>query len=101
MHANRKEKVEQLFMKMEGYRYRSYSEMVEWFRQKMGEELPALVVVECQGINSEIAAGKTEVDYSTDGTFGKNIFGMENADFTVDYIMDNAGNMYVTFVRWN
>ncbi|WP_166083208.1 hypothetical protein [Erysipelothrix anatis] len=97
----KKEDVEQLFIKMVGCRYRSYDDMENWFRQNMEDTLSALVIIGCEGINSEIADGKANIDYSTDCTFGKNKFDMEDADFTIDYIMDNAGSMYVTFVRWN
>lgn len=96
-----KEAVKQLFIKMVGCRYRSYSAMENWLREKIGDELPSLLIIGCEGINSEIADKKVDTDYSTDCTFGKNIFGMDDADFTIDYILDNSGSMYVTSVRWN
>lgn len=98
---SRKEKVEHLFKDMCGCRYYSYQEMEDWFRRKMKEPLPNMVIAECSGINREIADGKTDVDYATDCTFGNQIFEMEWADFTINYIKDNANKMYVTSVIWS
>lgn len=98
---SRKEKVQQLFEDMHGCRYCSYQEMEDWFRKKTKEPLPNLVIRECSGINSEITEGKTDVDFATDCTFGENVFEQGWADFTVNYIKDNAGKMYVTSVIWS
>lgn len=96
-----KNRVDALFEKMVGLRFESYAEMERWFRRELDAGLPQLSIAECDGINSEIENGMTDVDYSTDCTFGKNMFGMEYADFTIDYILDNQKRMYVTYVRWN
>lgn len=98
---SKKDKVEELFDKMCGCRYSSYQEMEEWFRRKLKEPLPELIISECSGINSEIAEEKSDVDFATDCTFGKNMFEMAWADFTINYIKDNAEKMYVTSVIWS
>mgnify|MGYP003101043585 FL=1 len=94
-------KVDSLFEKIVGLRFESYAEMERWFRHELDTELPQLSIAECDGINAEIEMGITDVDYSTDCTFGENVFGMEYADFTIDYILDNQKRMYVTYARWN
>lgn len=96
-----KRKVNSLFNKMVGWRFESYAEMECWFRHELDAELPQLSITECDGVNAEIDMGMTDVDYSTDCTFGENMFGMQYADFTIDYILDNQKRMYVTYVRWN
>lgn len=98
---SRKEKVEQLFKEMHGCRYSSYQEMENWFRQQMKEPLPNMVIADCSGINCEITDGETDVDYATDCTFGNHTFEKEWADFTINYIKDNADKMYVTSVIWS
>lgn len=96
-----KRKVNSLFNKMVGWRFESYAEMEWWFRHELDAELPQLSITECDGVNAEIDMGMTDVDYSTDCTFGENMFGLQYADFTIDYILDNQKRMYVTYVRWN
>lgn len=85
-----------LFTKMEGNRFSSYSRMEDWFREKLNDKLPLLVIRNCEGVNQEISDGTTTVDYSADCTFGK-----DDEDFTIYYILDNAGLMYVTSAFWN
>lgn len=96
-----KDKVDSLFEKIVGFRFDSYGEMEEWFRRELGDTLPQLNISECDGVNAEIENGMMEVDFSTDCTFGEDIFGMQYADFSIDYIMDNEKKMYVTYARWN
>lgn len=96
-----KKDVDRLFSAMAGMRFESYREMERWFQRHLKGDYPQLSICECDGVNSEIECGKTDVDFSTDCTFGENLFGFGYADFTVDYIKDNAGKMYVTFARWN
>ena len=96
-----KEAVDALFEKIVGCRFESYGEMERWFRRELDAPLPQLSIVECDGINAEIENGMTEVDYSTDCTFGEKIFGMDYADFTINYILDNEKRMYVTYATWN
>lgn len=96
-----KRNVDSLFEKMVGQRFVSYEEMEQWFRYELDAELPQLSITECDGINAEIEMGIADMDYSTDCTFGENMFGMDYADFTIDYILDNQKRMYVTYVRWN
>ena len=96
-----KEEIDHLFEKIVGIRFCGLKEMEDWFRQKLKDTLPGLVIRECEGMNAEIRDGKTEVDYSTDCTFGIDIFGFDYADFTIDYILDNQKWMYVTYARWN
>ncbi len=96
-----KEEVDALFGKIVGCRFESYGDMEQWFCMKLGDTPPKLSIVECDGINAEIENGMTEVDYSTDCTFGENVFGMEYADFTINYILDNEKRMYVTYAEWN
>lgn len=96
-----KEEVDVLFEKIVGCRFESYGDMEQWFGMKLGDTPPKLNIVKCDGINAEIENGMTEVDYSTDCTFGEKIFGMEYADFTINYILDNGKRMYVTYARWN
>lgn len=89
-----------LFEKIVGCRFLSYVDMESWFRKKMDAELPGLVITACPGINQEISEGITDTDYATDCTFGENRFGTDS-DFTIEYIMDNAGMMFVTSAGWN
>lgn len=96
-----KKDIECLFEKMPGLRFASYRDMEEWMRRELKAELPHLVITACEGINEEIREKRSDLDYSTDGTFGENFCGMAYADFTVDYLLDNAGRMYVTYARWN
>lgn len=96
-----KDEIDSLFEKIVGFRFASYGEMEAWFRRELGDTLPQLNISECDGINAEIENGLMEVDFSTDCTFGEGIFGMQYADFSIDYIMDNEKKMYVTYARWN
>lgn len=96
-----KDKVDSLFEKIVGFRFASYGEMEAWFRRELDDTLPQLNISECDGVNAEIENGLMEVDFSTDCTFGEDIFGMQYADFSIDYIMDNEKKMYVTYARWN
>lgn len=96
-----RDRVNALFEKMVGFRFESYEEMEQWFRRELDAELPQLSIAACDGINAEIENGMTDLDYSTDCTFGEGMFGMDYADFTIDYILDNRKRMYVTYVRWN
>lgn len=96
-----RDRVEELFEKIVGWRFESYGEMEKWFCRELSDTLTKLSIAECDGINAEIKNGMTEVDYSTDCTFGENIFGMEYADFTIHYILDNGERMYVTCAMWN
>lgn len=96
-----KNDVDRLFVEMAGIRFGSCEEMEGWFRTHLKDEYPLLSICECDEINSEIECGKADVDFSTNCTFGENLFGFKYADFTVDYIKDNAGKMYVTYARWN
>lgn len=96
-----KSRVDELFERMVGCRFFDYEKMETWFKNKLNDDYPQLSICECDGINSEIKSGITDVDYSTDCTFGENLFGFDCADFTIDYIKDNAEQMYVTYVRWN
>lgn len=96
-----KEEVDVLFEKIVGCRFESYGDMEQWFGMKLGDMPPKLNIAECDGLNAEIKNGMTEVDYSTDCTFGEKIFGMEYADFTINYILDNGKRMYVTYAEWN
>lgn len=96
-----KEEIDCLFEKMVGIRFCGFRKMENWFRQKLKDTLPELIIKPCEGVNAEIREEQTEVDYSTDCTFGADIFGFEYADFTIDYILDNQKRMYVTYVQWN
>lgn len=96
-----KKDIDCLFEKMTGLRFSSYEDMAAWLRRELKEELPHLVITACGGINGEIREKRSDLDYSTDCTFGEDFCGMAYADFTIDYIMDNAGRMYVTYARWN
>lgn len=96
-----KEEVDALFEKIVGRRFESYEDMEQWFCMELGDTPPKLDIAECDGINAEIGNGMTDVDYSTDCTFGEDIFGMGYADFTINYILDNAKRMYVTYAEWN
>lgn len=97
----RKKEIDKLFEKIEGCRFYNFEEMENWFRRELKDTLSELSIVECDGINAEIENERTQVDYSTDCTFGENIFGFSYADFTIDYILDNERQMYVTYARWN
>lgn len=96
-----KGEVDALFEKIVGFRFRTCGEMEDWFRERLGDALPHLEIRQCDTINWEVDNGITEIDYATDCSFGKNIFGMDYADFTIDYIRDNEKRMYVTYARWN
>ena len=96
-----KKEIDKLFEKIMGHRFYNFDEIEQWFRQELKSALPELIVRECDGINDEIGNKQTQVDFSTDCTFGKNIFGFSNADFSIDYILDNENQMYVTYARWN
>ena len=96
-----KGEVDALFEKMVGFRFRTCGEMEDWFRERLGDTLPHLEIQQCDTINWEVDNGITEIDYATDCSFGENIFGMDYADFTIDYIHDNEKRMYVTYARWN
>lgn len=96
-----KEAVDALFERMVGCRFRTCGEMEDWFREKLGDAPPRLEISQCETINWEVDNGITEIDYATDCSFGADIFGMDYADFTIDYIRDNEKRMYVTYARWN
>lgn len=96
-----REYIDNLFKKIEGLRFYTYKEMENWFKEKCGKYAENVFITECVGVNSEIKNGSYNGDYSTDCTFGENIFGMDYADFTLDYIRDNSGKMLITYARWN
>lgn len=96
-----KEAVDALFEKIVGCRFRTCGEMEDWFREKLEDAVPHLEIRQCDSINWEVDNGITEIDYSTDCSFGEDIFGMDYADFTIDYIRDNEKRMYITYARWN
>lgn len=96
-----KKEIDKLFEKIQGCRFCVFEEMENWFRSELNDDLPELNIVECSGINTEIENKQIDVDFSTDCTFGENIFGFSYADFTIDYILDNEKRMYVTYARWN
>lgn len=96
-----KEEVDRVFEKIRGHRFESIEKLTEWFVQQVGDIFPDLQIVDTPGINSEIAEGIIDVDYTMDGTLGKNIFGMGYADFTISYIRDNGKRIYVTYADWN
>lgn len=96
-----KGEVDALFEKIVGFRFRTCGEIEDWFRERLGDAPPHFSVNQCDTINWEVDNGITEVDYATDCSFGENIFGMDYADFTIDYIRDNEKRMYVTYARWN
>ena len=96
-----KRRVEMLFRKMVGCRFKSYEVLEHWFHRALDEKFPDLSISDCDGINAEIDMGMTEVDYSADCTFGEKLFGMAYADFTISYILDNEKKMYVTAVDWS
>lgn len=97
----KKIKMNQLFCRIVGQRFSSYQQMEDWFRKEAKKKLPALVIRSCDGINEEIEEGLTVVDYAADGSFGEKMFGMDYADFTITYILDNAKRMHVTGAWWN
>lgn len=97
----RKTEIDKLFEKIEGCRFYNFEEMENWFRRELKDDLPELSIGGCDGINAEVEDNQIHVDYSTDCTFGKNIFGFPYADFTIDYILDNEKRMYVTYARWS
>lgn len=96
-----KENINELFKKMEGLRFSSYQAMENWFKEKCGRYAENISITGCDGINSEIENGTSCMDYSTDCTFGEKKFGMNYADFSLDYIRDNAGEMLITYARWD
>ena len=93
--------INKLFTQIEGCRFESFLQIENWFKEKIGEKANNISICECSGINSEIENGIIDCDYSTDCTFGENIFGFDYADFTLDYIKDNENRMYITYARWN
>lgn len=96
-----KEAVDGLFEKIVGCRFHTCGEMEDWFREKLEDAVPHLEIRQCETINWEVDNGISETDYATDCSFGENIFGMDYADFTIDYIRDNEKRMYVTYAGWN
>lgn len=96
-----KEEVDALFQEIVGFRFRTCGEMADWFRERLGDAPPRLEIRQCDTINWEVDHGISEVDYATDCSFGEDIFGMDYADFTIDYIRDNEKRMYVTYAGWN
>lgn len=96
-----KRDVERLFEEIVGCRFGSYADMESWFKHRLKNEYPQFSICDCKGINNEVVNGDIDVDFSIDCTFGEELFGFAYADFTVDYIKDNAGRMYITYARWN
>lgn len=96
-----KDEVDALFEKIVGVRFRTCGEIEDWFRERLGDAPPHFSVIQSDTINWEVDNGITEIDYATDCSFGGNIFGMDYADFTIDYIHDNEKRMYVTSAGWN
>lgn len=94
-------KIDKVFEKIVGHRFSEYQEIEQWFKTELGDKAKDVVVTGCYGINDEIKNGKSNVDYSTDCSFGENIFGMDYADFTLYYVLDNAGRMLITEAGWN
>lgn len=96
-----KKEVDRVFKEICGYRFESIEKLTEWFVQQVGDIFPDLQIVDTPGINSEIDEEIIDVDYTMDGTLGKNILGMGYADFTISYIRDNGKRIYVTYADWN
>lgn len=96
-----KSRVDALFEKMVGLCFESYAEMEQWFRRELDAKLPQLSIVECDSVNVAVENGTMDVNYSTDCTFGLNMFGMEYADFIIDYTLDDQNRMCVAYVTWN
>lgn len=99
--------IDELFQEMIGMRFSSIQEMEYWIAYWISDKLdneeisfPGFTLSPCP-INEEVIVGKAEVDYAIDGTFGEDMFGLENADFTIEYLKDNSGLMYITSVRWD
>ncbi|MCM1460409.1 MAG: hypothetical protein NC088_09810 [Bacteroides sp.] len=98
-----KEKADRLFEEMAGFRFRTFEDMEEWFRERLHGTYEALSIVESEAnleIEEEKKQGGDLGDYVADGTFGEKRFGFAYADFSVFYIRDNADLMYVTSVSW-
>ena len=90
--------INKLFTQIEGCRFESFLQIENWFKEEIGEKANNISICECAGINSEIENGIIDCDYSTDCTFGENIFGFDYADFTLDYIKDNEHRMDIRYV---
>lgn len=98
-----KRDVEGLFKKIIGMRFASRAKVKEWMFDQLNlkySQLPAFALMESE-INEEIENGITNVDFSMNGTFGENLFGFDYANFTIEYLKDNDGLMYITNVCWN
>lgn len=98
--APTKAQAEKTLSEMEGCRFASFLSMEEWIRYHMENDLPDLTIQECP-LNEEIAEGNADVDYTADGSFGKNMLGCTYPDFTIEYLIDNAKQMYVTWAHFN
>ncbi len=102
-YSDTKERVDNLFEEMIGFRFRTFEEMERWFRGRLHGTYKELSVVESETnleIEEEKKQGGDMGDYVADGTFGEKLFGFLYADFSITYIKDNAGLMYVTSVSW-
>ena len=93
--------INKLFTQIEICRFENFLQIENSSKEEIGEKANNISICECDGINSEIENGIIDCDYSTDCTFGENIFGFDYADFTLDYIKDNENRMYITYARWN
>lgn len=101
--SDTKERVNEMFEEMAGFRFHTFEDMEKWFRERLHGTYEELSIVESE-VNLEIEEEKKQGgdmgDYVADGTFGEKQFGFAYADFSITYIRDNAGLMYVTSVSW-